>query len=83
MRARGWPAPLLQAGTLGGVLRAMSDDKGERKPVAASMKDKYMFVVCDDGSVWQRDPSLSESRSYQWKERLPVPGTRRVSEKAK
>jgi hypothetical protein len=60
----------------------MSDNNGERKPVAASMDGEYLVVVCDDGSVWRRKPKLGESRSYQWEERMPVPGTRRASEQA-
>ena len=64
------------------MLRAMSDNNGERKPVAAAMRDTYMFVVCDDGSVWRRNPERAEAPGTEWKERTRVPGTRRANEQA-
>ena len=62
----------------------MSDDnKGERKPVAAAMmQESYLVVVCDDGSVWRRNPNWDDrGEGYQWEERLPIPGTRRARER--
>ena len=60
----------------------MSNDKGERKPVAALQDPRRngdLIVVCDDGSVWRRLAATGDS--YEWKEMRPVPGTAREREK--
>jgi hypothetical protein len=41
-----------------------------RKPVSSSVLGSLLLVVCDDGSVWELDPT------GEWMERRPVPGTR-------
>jgi hypothetical protein len=40
-----------------------------RKPIAAAVVGTILIVVCDDGSVWELDPS------GDWVERRPIPGT--------
>ena len=40
-----------------------------RKPIAATVVGTILIVVCDDGSVWELDPS------GDWVERRPIPGT--------
>lgn len=40
-----------------------------RKPVAAAVLGTLLWVVCDDGSVYEMDPDGA------WVERRPVPGT--------
>ena len=58
----------------------MSDNKGERKPISVVFNPNgdRILVVCDDGSVWSRSPNGTD-----WKENLPIPGTRRAHEVAK
>jgi hypothetical protein len=40
-----------------------------RKPVAAAVVGSLLFVVCDDGAVYELDPNGA------WFERTPIPGT--------
>lgn len=40
-----------------------------RRPVSAAVLGTILFVVCDDGSVWEMDPD------GPWVERRPVPGS--------
>jgi hypothetical protein len=40
-----------------------------RKPIAATVVGTILIIVCDDGSVWELDPS------GHWVERRPIPGT--------
>ena len=41
-----------------------------RKPVSSAVLGGLLIVICDDGSVWELDPSNG------WIEREPIPGTR-------
>jgi len=54
-----------------------------RKPVGVASGDDndgeaVAVVVCSDGSVWVSD---SSGTAIKWKERTPIPGTQRSSEK--
>jgi hypothetical protein len=40
-----------------------------RKPISSTVLGAMLFVVCDDGSVWEMDPG------GRWVERSPLPGT--------
>lgn len=43
-----------------------------RTPVSAAVLGGMLIVICDDGSVWELDPSNG------WVEREPIPGTRQA-----
>lgn len=41
-----------------------------RKPISSAVLGGMLIVICDDGSVWELDPSNG------WVAREPIPGTR-------
>ncbi len=48
-----------------------------RTPVSAAVVGGMLIVICDDGSVWELDPS------NEWTEREPIPGTRQAMPEAR
>lgn len=52
-------------------------DKHYRQPVGVTglSRPYSMLVTCDDGSMWQYDPTNGESEELP-----PIPGTKRAAE---
>ena len=48
-----------------------------RRPVTALVKERWLVVVCDDGSVWFTDQLDADEG---WREVPPVPGTQADAE---
>lgn len=45
-----------------------------RTPVGMAEHQKLLFVICDDGSIWQFDPKAAPKESWK-KWRWSMPGT--------